>query len=83
MHRALALLTIIIIAAFLNGCSSSSDTANSNASNSNVNRSNTSTPATNPAASNTAPTVGGAAPPQARPSASTQVGIKPPTKNGR
>jgi hypothetical protein len=33
--------------------------------------------------SNTGPTVGGAAPPQAKPSSSTTVGIKPPTKNGR
>jgi hypothetical protein len=75
-------LTILVVAAFLTGCSSSSDSATSNASNSNV-KSSTATPAMNPAASNSAPVVGGAAPPQARPSASTQVGIKPPTKNGR
>ena len=84
MLRALAFCALFTVAALLAGCSSSSNANNSNTANTNANmKSNTAPSATSPAMGNSGPTVGGAAPPQARPSSSTTVGIKPPTKNGR
>ncbi len=80
MRRTLALFVLLTIVAFCAGCSSSSDTNIASNANANV-KTSTAPPATAPAAANSAPAVGGAAPPQARPTPSTAVGIKPPTKN--
>jgi hypothetical protein len=82
MRRTLACCTLLAATAFWAGCSSSSNVNNSNTSNANTNSSTAPSSTTaNPAMGNAGPTVGGAAPRQAKPSASPTVGIKPPTKN--
>ena len=86
MRRASALLIVLAITAFMTGCSSSGDSTSNTTSASNANanvKSSTAPPAANTSTVDSGRAVGGAAPPQARPSSPAPVGIKPPTKNGR
>ena len=80
MRRTLAVLTLLATAALSGGCASMHETGSApNTGNAN-NAPTAAAPQSQPVSSNTA-TVGGAQPPQAKPSPTSQAGIKPPTKN--
>ncbi|HEX8775678.1 MAG TPA: hypothetical protein VF735_19055 [Pyrinomonadaceae bacterium] len=78
MRRILAFSAILAVAALSGGCSSLHDRGSSTSTNSNT-ATTGAAPKSAPASS--APAVGGAQPQQAKPSPTSEAGIKPPTKN--
>lgn len=82
MRRILAVLTLLSIAALTGGCASSSDTNKGSSPNATANSAAPSSAAPNmPKSAPQSPTLGSAPPPQAKPSPTSEAGIKPPTKN--